>query len=72
MRNPFYRLVAKQHIDVGHDLHEAVLEKLGDKRRRQVQAKQLVAFRGMLGHLQDGLHRNGQKKSLEGHGDDTS
>lgn len=61
----FYRLVAKQHVHVGHHLHEAILEKLRDKRRGQVQAKQLVAFRGVLGHLQDGLHGNGQEKSLE-------
>lgn len=52
----FYRLVAKQHVHIGHDLHEVILEKLGDKRRRQVQAKQLVGFGGMLGHFQDGLH----------------
>lgn len=46
-----YRLVAKQHVDVGHDLHEVVLKKLGDKRCRQVQAKQLVGVGGVLRHL---------------------
>lgn len=62
----FYHLVAEQHIHVGHDQHEVILEKLRDKRRRQVQAKHLVGFRGMLRHFQDGLHRNGQEKSLDG------
>lgn len=60
----FYRLVAKQHVDVGHDLHEVVLEKLGDKRRGQVQAKQLVGVGGVLRHRQDGLHRNSQEEPL--------
>lgn len=70
MKHFFYRLVAKKHIDIGHDLHEVILEKLRDKRRGQVQAKQLVGFRGMLCHFQDGLHRNSQEKSLEGNRDD--
>lgn len=59
-----YRLVAKQDIDVGHDLHEVILEKLRDKRRGQVQTEELVSFRGMLRHFQDGLHRNGQEETL--------
>lgn len=66
----FYRLVAKQNIHVGDDQHEVILEKLRNKRRGQVQTKELVGFRGMLRHFQDGLHRNGQEETLEANGDD--
>lgn len=65
-----YRLVAKQHIDVGHDQHEVILEKLRDKGRGQIQTKQLVCFRGMLRHFHNGLHGDSQEETLGGNGDD--
>lgn len=64
-----YCLVAKQHVDVRHDLHEVVLEELADEGRREVQAKQLVIFRRMLGHLQYGLQRHGEEETLGTKGD---
>lgn len=67
--SPAYRLIAEQHIHVGHDLHEVVLEELTDERRREVHAKQLVVFRRMLRHFQDGLQRDGQEETLEAIGD---
>lgn len=60
-----YRLIAEQHINVGHNLHEVILEELADEGRREVQAKQLVIFRRMLRHFQDGLQRDGQEETLE-------
>ena len=67
-----YRFIAKQHVNVGHDLHEVVLEKLADEGRREVQAEQLVIFRGMLCHFQNGLQRDSQEETLEGTNDTES
>lgn len=64
-----YRLIAEQHINVGHNLHEVVLEELADEGRGEVQAKQLVIFRRMLGHFQHGLQRDGQEETLEANSD---
>lgn len=60
-----YCLIAEQDINVGHNLYEVVLEELADEWCREVQAKQLVIFRGMLCHFQDGLQRDSQEKTLE-------
>ena len=67
-----HRLVTEQHIDVGHDPHEVVLEELADEGRREVQAEQLVIFRRVLRHFQDGLHRDGEEETLEGRNDTRS
>lgn len=64
-----YCLIAEQHIDVGHNLHEVILEELTDEGRGEVQAKQLVLFRRMFRHFQDGLHRHGQEETLEANSD---
>lgn len=64
-----YCLIAEQHINVGHNLHEVVLEELADEGCREVQAKRLVIFRSMLCHFQDGLQRDSQEKTLEGRND---
>ena len=72
MESLSYRLVAEQHIDIGHDLHEVVLEELADEGCREVQAKQLVVFRRMPRHFQDGLQRDSQEEALEGSNDTRS
>lgn len=64
LKTPTHRLVAKQHINIGHNLHEVILEELADEGRREVQAKQLVIFRCVLGHLQHGLQRDSQEETL--------
>lgn len=61
-----YCLIAEQHIHVGHNLHEVVLEELADERRREVQAKQFVVFGRMLCHFQYGLQRDCQEETLDG------
>ena len=60
-----YRLIAEQHVDVGHDLHEVVLEELADEGCREIQAKQLVVFRSVLCNFQDGLQGDGQEETLK-------
>lgn len=54
---------------MGHNLHEVILEELADEGRREVQAKQLVIFRRVLGHLQHGLQRDSQEETLGASGD---
>lgn len=70
--NLAYCLIAEQHINIGHNLHEVVLEELADEGCREVQAKQLVIFRCVLCHFQDGLQRHSQKETLEGRNDTES
>lgn len=60
------RLVAEQHVNVGHDLHEVVLEELADEGCGEVQAKHLVIFGRVLRHFQDGLEGDGQEETLGG------
>lgn len=60
-----YRLIAKQDVDIRHDLHQGLLEELADERRWEVHAEDLVVFWSMLCHLQDWLHGHSQEKSLE-------
>ena len=59
-----YRLVPEQDVHVGHDLHEAVLEELGDEGSGEVQAEHLVVLGCVLGHLQDGLQGDRQEETL--------
>lgn len=66
---PTHRLITKQYVYVGQNLHEVILEKLADEGCREVQAKQLVIIRGMLRHFQDGLHRDCQEETLEANSD---
>ena len=61
-----YRLVPEQNVHVGHDLHEAVLEELGDEGSGEVQAEHLVVLGRVLGHLQDGLQGDRQEETLGG------
>ena len=60
-----HRLVAKQDVDVGHDLHQVLLEELADERRREVHAEHLVVIRHMLGHLEDRLRGHRQEETLK-------
>lgn len=64
-----YCLIAKQYVDVGHNLHKVILEELADEGCREVQAKQLVIFRCMLRHFQDGLQGDSQEETLEASSD---
>lgn len=59
-----YRLVAKQDVDIRHDLHQGLFKELADERRWEVHAEDLVAIRGMLRHLHDRLGGHGQEKPL--------
>lgn len=59
-----YRLVAKQDVDIRHDLHQGLFKELADERRWEVHAEDLVAIRGMLRHLHDRLGGHGQEKTL--------
>lgn len=61
-----YCLIAEEDIDVGHDLHQVVLEELADEGGGEIHAEQLVAFRRVLRHLQDGLQGDGQEETLRG------
>ena len=60
-----HRLVAEQDVDVGHDLHQVLLEELADERRREVHAEHLVVLGRVLGHLEDGLRRHRQEETLK-------
>lgn len=66
-----YRLIAEQHVNVGHNLHEVVLEELADEGCGEVQAKHLVIFRRMFRHFQDGLEGDCQEETLRGRTNDT-
>lgn len=69
MRTVAYCLIAKQHINVGHNLHEVILKELADEGRREVHAKELVIFGSMLRYFQDGLQGDSQEETLEGRND---
>ena len=60
-----HRLIAEQHVDVGHDLHQVLLEELADERRREVHAEHLVVLGRVLGHLEDRLRGHRQEETLK-------
>ena len=61
-----YRLVAKQDVDVRHDLHQGLLKELADERRWEVHAEDFVVIWSVLRHLQDRIRGHGQEKTLKG------
>lgn len=67
-----YCLIAKQHINVGHNLHEVILKELTDEGRREVHAEQLVIVRSVLRYFQDGLQGDSQEETLQGTNDTES
>lgn len=60
-----YRLVAKQDVDIRHDLHQGLLKELADERCWEVHAEDFVVLWSMLRHLQDRLRGHGQEKPLK-------
>ena len=59
-----YRLVAEQHVHIGHDLHEGIFEELRDEGSGEIQSEQLVVLRSVFGHFQYGLQRHRQEETL--------
>lgn len=60
-----YRLVAKQDVDVRHDLHQRFLKKLADERCGEVHAEDFVVIGSVLRYLDDWLRGHSQEKTLE-------
>lgn len=60
-----YRLVAKQDVDVRHDLHQGLFKELADEGRWEVHAEDFVVIWSVLRHLQDWLRGHSQEKPLK-------
>lgn len=60
-----YRLIAKQDVDVRHNLHQGLFKELADEWCWEVHAEDLVLIWSMLCHLEDWLRGHSQEKTLK-------